>query len=129
MPKWALILLIAVPAAAIVGLVAWKQLSSGPEPVVVDPNQQIAELEGQVAGFEKEYQAISGLIFEEKSAEASARGRKLADRINRWLDEWEALMQPLRNEEGDLPPDLEGYEAVPAPVLGLRNDLLKISGF
>jgi hypothetical protein len=129
MPRWLLILIIAVPAAGILGVIGWSRMRSGPEPIVVDPNRQVAALEGQIKGLETEYQAVARLIREEQKEEASSRGRRLVDRLSKWLDDWEAVMAPLRGEDGDLPPELEGYESVPVPVLRIRNDLMRITGF
>ena len=129
MAKWMLVLIIAVPAAGILGVVGWSQMKSGPETVVVDPNQEIVALEGRIKGFQKEYQAVIKLNREEQMEEANSRGRRLGDRLSQWLDDWEVVMASHRNEDGDLPPDLEGYEAVPVPVLRIRNDLLKSTGF
>lgn len=129
MPKWLLVLIIAVPAAGILGVVAWSQMRPEPETEVVDPNRKIAALEAEIGKIQKEFHAVSTLIRQEQEVEARARRKRLEERINRWLDEWEAILQPLRTADGDLPPDLQGYESVPAPVLRLRNDLLKISGF
>jgi hypothetical protein len=129
MPKWVVILVIAVPAAGIFGVVGWSQMRSGPEAVVVDPNQEIEVLESRIKGFETEYHAVLKLIHDEQTDEANSRGRRLGDRLSGWLDEWEAVMASHRNEDGDLPPELEGYEAVPVPVLRIRNDLLKSTGF
>lgn len=129
MPKWLLILIIAVPAAGILGVIGWSQVGRGPDTVVVDPNREIAALEGQIKGLQTEYQAVARLIRDEQRDEASSRGRRLEDRLSRWLDDWEAVMEPLRGDDGDLPPELEGYEAVPVPVLRIRNDLMRITGF
>ena len=104
-------------------------MKSGPAAVVVDPNQEIAALEGKIKGFQKEYQAVVKLIREEQKDEASSRGTRLGDRLSGWLDDWEVVMASHRNEDGELPPELEGYEAVPVPVLRIRNDLMRIMGF
>ena len=128
-PKWMLLLIIAVPAAGILGVVGWSQMRSAPDPVVVDPNQEIAALEGKIKGFQTEYQAVVKLIREEQKDEASSRGRRLGDRLSGWLDDWEAVMGPHRDEHGELPPELDGYEAVPVPVLRIRADLVRITGF
>ncbi len=129
MPKWMLVLIIAVPAAGILGVVGWSQTKSGPAAVVVDPNKDIAALEGRIKGFQTEYQAVVKLIRDEQKDEASSRGTRLADRLSGWLDDWEVVMASYRNEDGDLPPELEGYEAVPVPVLRIRADLMRIMGF
>lgn len=129
MPKWMLVLIIAVPAAGILGVVGWSQVKSGPAAVVVDPNKDIAVLEGRIKGFQTEYQAVVKLIREEQKDEASSRGTRLGDRLSAWLDDWEAVMAPHRNEDGELPPEFDGYEAVPVPVLRIRNDLMRIMGF
>ena len=129
MPKWMLALIIAVPAAGIVGVVSWSQVRSGPEAVVVDPNQEIDALEGRIKGFQTEFRAVAKLIHDEQRDEASSRGRRLGDRLSRWLDDWELVMASHRNEDGELPLELEGYEAVPVPVLRIRSDLMRITGF
>ena len=129
MPKWLLVLIIAVPAAGILGVVSWSQMKPGPEPVVVDPNKEIAALEGKIKGLQTEYRAVVKLMREEQNDEARSRGRRLGDRLSDWLDDWEAVMASYRNEDGELPPELDGYEAVPQPILLIRNDLLKSTGF
>ena len=129
MPKWVLVLIIAVPAAGILGVVGWSKMRSGPDPVVVDPNQKIKVLEGKIKGFQKEYQAVVKLIHEEQKDEASSRGQRLGDRLSEWLDDWALVMAPHRNEDGELPPEFDGYDTVPFPVQRIRNDLMRITGF
>ena len=129
MPQWLLILIIAVPATGILGVVGWSQLRPGPEKQVVDPNQTISSLEAKIKGFQTEYQAVVKLIRAEQKEEASTRGKRLADRLSTWLDDWETVITPFRDKDGNLPPELEGYEASPVPVLRLRNDLMRVMGF
>ncbi len=129
MPKWLLFTIIGLPVVGIVGVLTWDRFSPGPEAVVIDPNQGVVELEGRIAGFRAEYQAVFKLIQDERTEQADARGRKLADQLAQWLDEWEAIFEARRDEDGELPPELAAYESGPVPVLRLRNDLLRITGF
>ncbi len=121
-------MIIGLPVAGIFGMLGWRQLKSGPETVVIDPNQEIVELERKIANFTKEYKAIVKLIRAELTEQGNTRGQKLSDNLNQWLDDWEAVFASRRDENGDLPPELQGYMNVPVPVMGLKNDLMRIMG-
>ena len=122
-------MIIGLPVAGIVGMLSWSQLKSGPEKVVIDPNQEIEELERKIPGFTEEYKAIVKLIRAERIEQGNARGRKLSDNLNQWLVDWEAVFESRRDENDDLPPDLQGYRNVPVPVGRLKNDLMRIMEF
>lgn len=120
------IALIAVPAVCILGLVVWQLFSGGSEPV--NENEQIEHLQSQIGNLEREYREVSALIGNE-AENRSERASALQAKVDKWLEDWGAIFDPKRDQNGDLPTELAGWDQVPAPVQRLRNDLMRIMDF
>lgn len=115
-----------LPALGIAGLVVLKLSEPAPKQVEVeDPNENIRELEDQIGKLEKEFQTVIGLLRSEDPT-ANTRASRLSERIDKWMVEWDTVIDPLRDKtSGDLPPEYKGYQHTRSRVNTLRLDLLK----
>ena len=126
--------MIAVPLAGIIVLLAIKSGVGGggaesEAPKTVDPNARLLELEKQITEMEREYGEIQRLRQSE-DATVDARQEALIARIDNWQQQWDAILEPMRNAEtGALPFEYQGYQQSRARVNVIRMDLLKTGGF
>ncbi|HVR73268.1 MAG TPA: hypothetical protein VMT52_03015 [Planctomycetota bacterium] len=128
---WVKVGLIISPIALIGLLIAIPRGSKEPEaPVVtvIDPNAKIKTMTSDLPKIEAEYRNLQKLIRAEDAAAAS-RQQALQTRIENWMTEWDEMFEPKRDEEGKLPPELQGHQAVRNRMSQIRVDLLKSSGF
>ena len=100
-----------------------------PEPrPVEDPNARIKELEGQVNGFVQSFRECMKLAQAEDPAVGPKR-EKLVAALARWIDEWDTIIEPHRDGDGRLPPELQGYGKTRTRVNNIRLDVMKSTGF
>ena len=130
-PRWAYIALIAIPSTGIVILLAIKLFRGGPEaeaPPPVDENVEVTDLEKLIPGLEKEYKEVQTLLRSE-DARAKARVEELQDRMYKWIERWDKLFDAKRDENGQLPPPLQGYNRTRFRVNQLLSDLNRSAPF
>ena len=125
-PKGFPVVLIVLPAVGIVGLLAWMFWPQGEAPP--DPNTRIEVLQNQIPEMQKEYREVVQLLRAE-NAEGTERARALEVTINTWMDDWAALFESKRDANGDLPPDLQGYDQIAGKIAELRFDLMRVTNF
>ena len=128
-PRALLLGIILVPLVAIIGLLVWRQAFSDKEEKSVNRNDDIGTLEREIDALDKEYKSVYQLVSGDRSDEAKAKAKRLEARLNQWLADWAAIFDPQRDEDGNLPEELSGYEDVPYRVQTMRNDLMRITNF
>ena len=69
-------------------------------------------------------------LIRSEDPNSAVRASELEEKIHKWLAEWEAIFEPKRDANGELPADIAAaFVQGPAPVQLLRSDLSKITGF
>ena len=133
MPPAAKLALIVVPVVALVAVIGYKLSLQQAEPdvVVVNPNTEIDALKAEVPKLQRLYQEVSGMLRKDSGGDAKIRAESLQETLDDWSLRWNAIFDAKRNEDGDLPEELEGYGQDPdlSRVMQMRNDLMRLSGF
>jgi hypothetical protein len=123
-----------IPLVLIAGLLIFQLTRGGgrekvvEKKVVEDPNVKIQTLEKQVDKFRSAFAEFQDLSRKEAPS-AKAKGEALADEIDKWMMEWDAIFEPKRDPNGKLPRELQGYQQTRARVNTLRSDLSRSMGF
>lgn len=130
-PMWVKVGLIISPLALIGLLIAIPRESKEPEApavTVIDPNAKIRTMTNEVPKIESDYRSLQKLIRDEDPA-VKPKQQALQTRIEKWMTEWDEIFEPKRDDEGKLPPDLQGHQTARSRINQIRGDLLKSSGF
>ena len=124
MPPFA-IAIIAVPALAIVVLLAWFFMSGGekqPQGEVKDDNKDWTALTSRASRLKSEYQKIGGIARTDSSRQR--RLKSLQTKLQRWLDDYTAFESPFLDSEGYLRSEYEGtFNKVKREINTLRVDV------
>jgi len=92
-----------------------------------DPTAQIKKLEGQISKLNTSYQDVRKLILSEDPS-AKVKAKALKEEIEGWVDAWDAIFEPYRQER-KAPRGSQGIPEHAGKVNQLREDLLKSTGF
>jgi hypothetical protein len=128
------LVLIGGPLLMILLVLLYKQTTRTKPPAVVEtvqaanPNRELERLEKQVLSFQQGAREVNRLIRSEDPT-AKQRVEALVDSINRWTDAWNGILDKLRDANGRLPAEYQGYESTRSAVNTIRSDLLKQQGF
>jgi hypothetical protein len=93
----------------------------------IDNNARLKALTQRIGPLDKAYKEVLQLTMEEKP-NARKKQEDLRAQLRKWQEEWETIMRPLRNEDGDLPREFRGHQATASKVNQLLSDLNRISG-
>ena len=127
-PRWVWIGLVVAPIVLIVLVLAFRGGKTPVDTDAGDPNQKITRLEGEVSDIQKSFRRFFKLVRAEDPS-ASTERKKLEVRVKRWMEQWDAIFEPHRDDNGDLPVDLQGYQTTRSKINQVRVDLVKATGF
>jgi HAMP domain-containing protein len=127
-PRWVWVGLIASPIVLIVLVLTLQAGKNSSDSGAPDPNTEIQRLEGEVGEIRQSTRKLFKLVKAEDPS-ATAKRKALESRVKFWMSEWDALFEPRRNADGDLPDELQAYQKTRAKVNEIRVDLMKATGF
>ena len=105
-----------------------EELESKAVSNVSDPTPKIRALEKQVGVFELQYSKVRKLIDEGKP-DAGDSSKVLDNQVQKWLVEWDKIMESYRDTDGYLKPEYKGYNLSRRRVSKIRYELNKSKGF
>lgn len=93
-----------------------------------DVNTRLELAIAEIPKLRDEFQTVIRKVRDE-SEDAEAKAEAFRERAGTWLDEWEYIMQPYRDDKGRLLPEYQGYEKHRKEVSLLLLDFGKMTNF
>ena len=127
------LLAVIVVLIVVVGVgLAQKKGGGNVETVVeeTDNNKELNALLKKISEAERMMADAMKLRTEDdKKDEFQAKLQETLDYVLQVKDEWDAMLEPLRREDGSLPPEYEGYYSDAQRLGYIRQDLVKQLNF
>lgn len=121
--------MLVLPTLGILGLGGYKLFRKDPVEVhEPTKNEQLIELQDQVARFEKEEQKLITLLRSEKPG-AQEKADTFMDKLDAWLDDWDSITAELKDANGRWKEGYQGYSDIITRISKIRYNINRLSGF